>query len=106
MTFRVEIVEIDKCTVSAYILIFNLLQFIYLPSNEDIRLQTYGKYVGHYHSVRHIEVSDDFKYMLSASEDHSIYLWLNETMQPDHILVGHTDLCVSDTTLKAVFDSQ
>ena len=63
---------------------------------EDIRLQTYGKYVGHYHSVRHIEVSDDFKYMLSSSEDHSIYLWLNETMQPDHILAGHTDLCVSN----------
>lgn len=66
---------------------------------EDIRLQTYGKYVGHYHSVRHIEVSDDFKYMLSSSEDHSIYLWLNETMQPDHILAGHTDLCSGATFL-------
>jgi len=44
---------------------------------EDIRLQTFGKYVGHYHSVRHIEVSPDYKYMLSSSEDHSIFLWDN-----------------------------
>ena len=62
---------------------------------EEVRLQTYGKYKGHYSSVRHIEVSDDYKYMLSSSEDHSIFLWNNETMQPDHILAGHTDLAVS-----------
>ena len=62
---------------------------------EDLRLQTFGKYCGHFRSVRHIEVSDDYKYMLSSSEDHSIFLWNNETMQPDHILAGHTDLAVS-----------
>ena len=62
---------------------------------EEVRLQTHGKYNGHYSSVRHIEVSDDYKYMLSSSEDHSIFLWNNETMEPDHILAGHTDLAVS-----------
>ena len=66
-----------------------------LSSPEEVRIQTYGKYVGHYSSVRHIEVSDDYKYMLSSSEDHSIFLWNNETLKPDHILAGHTDLCVS-----------
>ena len=46
---------------------------------EEVRLQTFGKYSGHYSSVRHIEVSDDYKYMLSSSEDHSVILWNNET---------------------------
>merc|ERR1712176_1182122 len=59
---------------------------------EDIRLQTFGKYVGHYNSVRHIDLSPDYKYMLSASEDHSIFLWQNDTFKPINILAGHTDL--------------
>ena len=62
---------------------------------EGIKLQTHGKYMGHFSSVRSIEVSDDFKYMLSASEDHSIFLWNNQTMKAERILAGHTDLSVS-----------
>ena len=36
--------------------------------DEDIRLQTVGKFVGHFNSVRHIESSPDYKYLLSSSE--------------------------------------
>ena len=51
--------------------------------------------MGHFSSVRSIEVSDDYKYMLSSSEDHSIFMWDNETRKSVNILAGHTDLAVS-----------
>ena len=73
--------------------------------SEEVRLQTYGKFVGHRHSVRAIEVSEDYKYMLSASADACIYLWLNGDFSASHILAGHTDLCVSLPTLKAALNS-
>ena len=73
--------------------------------DEDIRLQTVGKFVGHFNSVRHIESSPDYKYLLSSSEDHSIFLWDTATFKPVNILAGHTDLAVSHSTLKAVLNS-
>ena len=42
---------------------------------EECRLQTYGKYLGHHDSVRSIEYSEDYKYLLSASADHTVFLW-------------------------------
>ena len=62
---------------------------------EGTKLQTHGKYTGHFSSVRQIEVSEDFKYLLSSSEDHSIFLWDTATQKPKRILAGHTDLAVS-----------
>ena len=91
----------NKFAVGADMRFINCVDYD-ISRDEDIRLQTTGKYVGHYNSVRHIEVSDDFKYMLSSSEDHSIFLWFNDTFKPSHILAGHTDLCVSNLALKAV----
>ena len=56
----------NKFAVGADMKFINCVDYD-VSRDEDIRLQTTAKYLGHYSSVRHIEVSEDYKYMLSSS---------------------------------------